>query len=333
VTEDPGTAIPTGTVDFFSGTTPLGSGTLDGTGKAVFTISTLTPGGYSITAQYGGDSSNAVSTSAAVTLNIATGSAPAPTTTTLTVNPAAVTAGVTATFTAVVKSNAGSGVPTGTVSFLDGTTSLGTGLLDGTGTATFSTGSLAVGAHSITASYAGDANNAASISGVVTVTVQAAAASFAVSLSPTSGSVSSTGTTTTMLTVKPANGFNQAVTFSCAGLPANATCSFSPATVTPSGSAATTTVTIQTGVTSAMLPIAGGSALVITLGLFVPGWKRRRQLWLWLVVAMTFGLALGCGGGNGNGGGSGTPSGANQVTITGTAGSLAQSATFALTVN
>ena len=54
---------------------------------------------------------------------------PAPTTTTLTssVNPALV--GQTITYTATVAPTSGSGVPTGTVTFYDGTTVIGTGVL------------------------------------------------------------------------------------------------------------------------------------------------------------------------------------------------------------
>ena len=51
----------------------------------------------------------------------------------------------------------GAGSPTGTVTFLDGSTSLGTGTVTG-GVATFTTSSLAIGAHVITASYGGDGN-------------------------------------------------------------------------------------------------------------------------------------------------------------------------------
>src|SRR5207249_871650 len=48
-----------------------------------------------------------------------------------------------------------SGAPTGTVTFLDGTTVLGTVALGG-GTATFTTSSLRAGVHGITAIYGGD---------------------------------------------------------------------------------------------------------------------------------------------------------------------------------
>jgi hypothetical protein len=78
--------------------------------------------------------------------------------------------GQAVTFTATVKP-ATSGTPTGTVTFKDGTTTLGTGTLSG-GKATFTTSALALGSHSITASYGGDANFTASTSATLTQTVK-----------------------------------------------------------------------------------------------------------------------------------------------------------------
>src|SRR5262249_3469810 len=48
------------------------------------------------------------------------------------------------------------------------------------------------------------------------------------------------------LTITPQNGFNQAVSFACAGLPTGASCSFSPVSVAPNGSPVTTTLTVAT---------------------------------------------------------------------------------------
>jgi hypothetical protein len=66
------------------------------------------------------------------------------------------------TFTApITVQSPGAGMPTGTVTFYDGTTSLGTGTLStngGAGQATFSTSGLAPGGHTITARYGGDAD-------------------------------------------------------------------------------------------------------------------------------------------------------------------------------
>jgi hypothetical protein len=87
--------------------------------------------------------------------------------------------GDSVTFTATVTPPSGSsGTPTGTVAFLDGNTSLGTGtlqLVNGVDQATFSTSSLDVGDHTITAVYGGDSTFQGSISGAVSVTVSQAA--------------------------------------------------------------------------------------------------------------------------------------------------------------
>ena len=64
------------------------------------------------------------------------------------------------------------GMPSGSVSFLDGTTSLGSSTLDASGTATLSVSTLAVGSHSITAAYAGDTNFTAITSSAATALVQ-----------------------------------------------------------------------------------------------------------------------------------------------------------------
>jgi hypothetical protein len=147
---------PTGTVTFKDGTTTLGAPSLVSS-TATFTTSSLTLGGHSITANYGGDSDFAASASTA--LNQAVGVTPTTTTLISSANPSPV--GQTVTFTAVV-SGAG-GTPTGTVIFTDGTTTLAAPSLI-SGTATFTTSSLALGSHPITANYGGDSNFATSAS-------------------------------------------------------------------------------------------------------------------------------------------------------------------------
>jgi len=164
-----GGTTPTGSVTFMDGAKTLGTGTLNGAGVATLTTATLATGPHSITAVYGGDSNNAASTSAAVTVTVAL----AQTSTTLMASALNPAVGASVTFTATVTQNPGSGVPTGTVTFMDGATALGTGTLSGAGVATFSTVSLALGVHSVTAVYGGDANNGGSTSAAVTVTVTA----------------------------------------------------------------------------------------------------------------------------------------------------------------
>jgi len=103
----------------------------------------------------------------------------------------------------------------------NGTTSLGTGTLNGTGTATYSTMTLSVGTDSITAQYGGNATFAGSTSAAVSVIVGTPA--FTLSLSPSSISVASGGSGTSTITVTPVFGFASAISFTCSGLPAYAT--------------------------------------------------------------------------------------------------------------
>jgi hypothetical protein len=77
------------------------------------------------------------------------------------------------TFTATVTGFS----PTGTVSFIDGGTQIGTATLTG-GTATFTTSSLTEGSHSITARYSGDPNNVAGTSGALAQIVDTPAGSI-----------------------------------------------------------------------------------------------------------------------------------------------------------
>jgi len=64
--------------------------------------------------------------------------------------------GQSVTFTATVTSQSSHDTPTGSVSFFDGTTKLGSSTLDGSGTSSLTNSTLAVGIHSITAMYSGD---------------------------------------------------------------------------------------------------------------------------------------------------------------------------------
>ena len=179
---------PTGTVTFKDGATTLGTGSLSG-GKATLTTAALSNGSHSITAVYGGDATNAGSTSAPVTQavnKVATATATASD-----ANPSA--PGQSVTFTATVTPSSA----TGTVTFFDGATSLGTGTLSG-GKATLTTAALSSGTHSITAVYGGDATNAGSTSAALTQTVNKVASTTALgsSLNPALSGQSVTFTAT-----------------------------------------------------------------------------------------------------------------------------------------
>ncbi len=92
--------------------------------------------------------------------NLFVGAQTTPTTLSVTSSGTPSAVGAPVTFTALVSGSA----PTGTVTFYDGATALGSGALDATAQATLTTSSLARGTHTITAQYGGDANNSASTS-------------------------------------------------------------------------------------------------------------------------------------------------------------------------
>ncbi len=191
-----GSPNPTGSVQFFNGTTSLGMGTLSG-GVATLVTSSLATGPNAITAQYAGDSNFSASTSPVVNVTVA---ATANSTTTVTFSPSAPAYGTSVTLSATVAaSGSGSGTPTGTVNFYNGTTLLGAGTINA-GVATLVTSTLPVGTNSITAQYSGDTNFTSSTSPAVSVTVSQIVTTTSVTFSPTSPTVGSTVTFTATIT-------------------------------------------------------------------------------------------------------------------------------------
>ena len=156
-------ATPTGSVSFMDGTTLLGTRATTA-GVATFATGALTVGSHSVTAVYSGDADNSASMSSVLTQLVKSS-----TTTALTssVNPSSLDQSVT--FTATV----GGATPTGTVSFMDGATTLATNTTT-SGVASYSTGALAIGSHSITAVYSGDVDNVTSTSSALTQVVNPA---------------------------------------------------------------------------------------------------------------------------------------------------------------
>jgi Bacterial Ig-like domain (group 3) len=164
----PGSGVPTGTVTFKNGSTTLGTGTLDGSGHATFTTSTLTVASHSITAVYNGSASFNTSTSPILTQTVNKDSTTSTVTSSL--NPSLHRQPVT--FTATVVANApGTAIPTGTVTFKDGTNTLHSGSLNTSGQASFTTSSLSRGTHHITAVYEGNSSFLTSTSTVLVQTV------------------------------------------------------------------------------------------------------------------------------------------------------------------
>jgi sugar lactone lactonase YvrE len=162
VTSSNGTTA-TGKVTFDNGTKSLGTATLND-GVATMTTSTLPVGTLTITASYDGDTTHLKSKSSALAQVV--DQATSTTVVVSSLNPS--TTGKTVKFTATVTSPTTK--PTGTVTFMDGSTVLGTETL-ASGKASFSTSTLSAGTHSITAVYEGNADCAASTSAVLLQTV------------------------------------------------------------------------------------------------------------------------------------------------------------------
>lgn len=163
----PGAAPLSGPVTFKDGSTVLGTGNLTN-GVATFPTAALTVGSHSLTAVYGGDANTASSTSAVLTQKVNK----AATQVNLSLSLSSVLFGQSVTLTAQVSVIApGMANLTGTVTFKDGTTVLGTMTVNGNGVATFSTMKLAKGQRKLTAVYNGDSHTAGSTSTVMTETV------------------------------------------------------------------------------------------------------------------------------------------------------------------
>ena len=155
VTGVSGALLPTGTVQFVDSTTStlVGTGTL-ANGVATLSISSMLAGSsYSIVASYLGDSNYTGSDSPNDPLTIAQ----ANTTTTVTTQ-APVPFGTTITISAAVTGVQGALIPSGTVTFVSGTTTLSTVTLNAQGIASFQLSTLPVGVNNIVATYNGDNN-------------------------------------------------------------------------------------------------------------------------------------------------------------------------------
>jgi hypothetical protein len=169
-------SVPAGTVTFLDGTNSLGSRSIYNGAVLTFDTNLLSAGVHALTAVYHGYQQpfdqQAVfqpSTSAAVTVTV---NATA-TSTAISSSTESATSGTVVTLTANVTSNAA--VPFGGATFYDGAAALGTCSIKADGSCTFSTASLAVGAHNITAAFNANATFGGSTSAATIVTITAAA--------------------------------------------------------------------------------------------------------------------------------------------------------------
>jgi uncharacterized protein (TIGR03118 family) len=166
---------------------------------------------------------------------------------------------------------------------------------------------------------------------------------FSLNLSAQSATVAPGGSANVTISAAAVGGFNSQIALTCTA-PSGLTCAFSPSTISP-GSTSSSTLTISAVSTPPPTGyiVPGMAALLPGLGLFgtLLTTRKRKPLtrksiqWMSLLGLLLFVslFALGCGGGN-NANNQTTPA-SQQVTVmvTGTSGTLSQSAAVTVTVN
>jgi hypothetical protein len=311
----------TGTVTFTDGATLLGTAAVYTTGNATLTVASLAAGNHIIVARYGGDNNDFSSISPALTQGVQLRT----TTTALAdtemdpANPQQVTLIGLVLWTGPVP-------PTGSITFTNGSTVIGSSPIDTSGAATINITLDANITENIVATYNGDASYASSASLATSVT-GGPATQFTLTLNPSSVTIQSKQHTVIQVSVASINNFTDTLLFGCLGLPFAATCTFS-SVQTNLASQGTTTVqlTIDTGDPLGAGALAGlnrsrNSNLLLC---FLPGcvfagfalFRRRRaslQGLLLLIVAIAITLsASGCAGLQVNG----TPAGSYTFKVT-----------------
>ena len=241
--------------------------------------------------------------------------------------------------------------PTGSISFLDGTTSLGSAPIGAGNVASLPVTFTTAGNHSITAVYIGDAD----YTGYTTTaqTVNVVTAGYSITASPSTLKINAGQSALTTITMSSYGGYAGTVTLSCVGLPDWAGCTFAPGSLTAdgSGTAVSSKMTITTlgsssGVITAMDSGPGSRSSVVLAEIWLPlgfvslllmgvsGRKRAgaRKLMLMLLLAGALMSVTGCGAANCCGVPEATP-GTYQVTVSAAASSGAgQTAAFTLQV-
>jgi sugar lactone lactonase YvrE len=237
-----------------------------------------------------------------------------------------------------------SGVPTGTVTFYNGSTVIGTGTLNAQGTANYTTTTTTYPSYGFQAVYSGNTNYAGSSSATITLkpdfsVIQASSVIGAANGIPTD----------TTVTLIPYFGYTGTLTYSCTGLPVDAACRFQPQSVIlSSGTSQTLTLEFFTGLSSssvALLHRHDSRELASLACLFAPmlllgGWRRPfrgvhgkvRLTVLPLVCLIGIGSLAGCSKSTSYPTGS-TPTGTSTVVLTVTdAAGLSRAVTYNVTV-
>jgi hypothetical protein len=202
----------------------------------------------------------------------------APSNTFLSVDNSNVMAGNAVTLTASVGSDVRLHAATGSVTFLDGSTTVGTATPDANGNAVL-VKTFAGGVHNLVAKYSGDAALSQSDSSGTPVMVNIM--DYTVQVFPAAVTIHDGFNGTASLNFTPLGGFAQPVQLACGSLPANVSCSFSKSTLTLDGTnPSAVTLTIGTVSTVAKLNDnhglwSGSSGLLLVAMLLPLGFRKR----------------------------------------------------------
>lgn len=239
VTDEDDEPIEGLTVTFKDGGSSLGTGTTNSSGVATLTSSGLAAGNHSVTAETTEDNTYSGSTSTAVTVTV--NKLATSTSLSLGSNTIYVDGSTTATATVTCGGNGVNGL---TVTFKDGSTTLGTSTTNSSGIATFTISGLNAGNHSITAVVTENSTYAASASSAVSLTVNNHSYSLAFSAASYVATGGSAILECTLLDNNvPVEGATISVSGSDSSLYTGITDSTGVATVTVTGVSAETTFT------------------------------------------------------------------------------------------
>ena len=179
----------------------------------------------------------------------------------------------------ITVSASGGATPTGAVNLYDGSTLLATPILSASGQATFTTPSLAVGSHSLTATFSAQGNLLASTSPAVQETVLASG--FTLALTPTALNLTGSSASVNVALASIGN-FSGPLTLSTGVLPSNLSATFSSSSATL-GPGQTTSVSLKLNAapkaaSNHATPIPGRRSWpAVALALLLPVALRRRQ--------------------------------------------------------
>jgi len=225
------------------------------------------------------------------------------------------------------------GIPTGTLTFFNGTTQIGTPqALNSSGSASVTTSFASAGVYPITAVYSGDPFFKVSTSTAAALAV--VASSFSTTLNSQQSSTVAPGQAALFSFMVASNVYTGNINFACTGLPAGSSCVFSPTVLSETGCSNSQTVTMTIVTTQPTpvkqstfgVPLSGRGpwaafamlpGLLLAFGITLRRRKnpslRYGQIWMAIALLFVVSGISSCGNGQST---PGTPAGTNTVTVT-----------------